>query len=801
MKQERINEISGVFFLLLGLFTLFSLFGHNAQDISFYTSHPNNPVKNITGIIGAYTSFGLYLSFGWSAFVVPILFLIWAASFITQRVPDKRFLKFVGLFTAIAASATLFAVLASDENRIAAGGCLGHVTATYLLKYFGFAGSLIISFCLLMLALILATDYLLFPLFEAIAQLGAQAIMLVWPYFSKIGTALASILFFWKKDRSDDGFMKKEKARDPELKIEKEKKEKPKKEVEAPKPALDAKILNQPIKVKAYRPEAGAEELKQKEAAPADSAKPVIKAFVPKAKLDTPKEKAEVSDEDSFKGVIGSVSKKKYILPSSSLLMKPPAAKASNDNLEANSKIIEQTLAEFGIEVKVTEVEQGPVITRYELLPAPGVKLNSISNLSDNLSLALKASSVRMIIPIPGKSAVGIEIPNSVTNMVYLRELVEAQEFAATKNPLPLILGKDTSGRPLISDLSGMPHMLIAGTTGSGKTVSVNAIISGLLFSRTPDELKFVMVDPKMVEMAIYNKIPHMLTPVVTDVRKAAHAINWVVQEMEKRYRLLSTVGVRNIASFNSRAITEADQLQLDIADAKNSENLIPAKLPYIVVVIDELADLMMTMRDKVEGPICRLAQLSRAVGIHLILATQRPSVDVITGVIKANFPARISFKVSSKVDSRTVLDGNGADQLLGKGDLLFLKPGEAKLIRGQAPFVTDEEIRDVVEYWAKQGSPEFLQELTAPVEKKSGDGSGEKDELYEEALKVVAETRVASTSNLQRRMGLGYTRAARIMDQLEAEGVIGPSQGAKAREVYVRNPNASEEAPSSEQA
>jgi DNA segregation ATPase FtsK/SpoIIIE, S-DNA-T family len=488
-------------------------------------------------------------------------------------------------------------------------------------------------------------------------------------------------------------------------------------------------------------------------------------------------------------------------LPSSSLLMKPPAAKASNDNLEANSKIIEQTLAEFGIEVKVTEVEQGPVITRYELLPAPGVKLNSISNLSDNLSLALKASSVRMIIPIPGKSAVGIEIPNSVTNMVYLRELVEAQEFAATKNPLPLILGKDTSGRPLISDLSGMPHMLIAGTTGSGKTVSVNAIISGLLFSRTPDELKFVMVDPKMVEMAIYNKIPHMLTPVVTDVRKAAHAINWVVQEMEKRYRLLSTVGVRNIASFNSRTISDADQLQLDIADAKNSENLIPAKLPYIVVVIDELADLMMTMRDKVEGPICRLAQLSRAVGIHLILATQRPSVDVITGVIKANFPARISFKVSSKVDSRTVLDGNGADQLLGKGDLLFLKPGEAKLIRGQAPFVTDEEIRDVVEYWAKQGSPEFLQELTAPVEKKSGDGSGEKDELYEEALKVVAETRVASTSNLQRRMGLGYTRAARIMDQLEAEGVIGPSQGAKAREVYVRNPNASEEAPSSEQA
>ena len=317
----------------------------------------------------------------------------------------------------------------------------------------------------------------------------------------------------------------------------------------------------------------------------------------------------------------------------------------------------------------------------------------------------------------------------------------------------------------------------------------MNAIISGLLDSRTPNELKFVMVDPKMVEMAVYNKIPHMLTPVVTDVKKAAHAINWVVQEMEKRYRLLASVGVRNISSFNARPVSEADQLQL--AAIEGSDNVIPAKLPYIVVVIDELADLMMTMRDKVEGPICRLAQLSRAVGIHLILATQRPSVDVITGVIKANFPARVSFKVSSKVDSRTVLDGNGADQLIGKGDLLFLKPGESKLIRGQAPFVTDEEIRNVVDYWAKQGTPEFLEELTAAgMEKKNNDAaSGEKDELYEDALRVVLETRVASTSNLQRRMGLGYTRAARIMDQLEAEGVIGPSQGAKAREVFLPAP------------
>lgn len=797
MKKERVNEIWGVVFMLLGLFALCSLIGYQRLDIPFYTSHANVPVNNYTGIIGAYTAFGLFLSFGWSAFVVPVLFLIWAWSFLKQRVPDKRLFKFIGLFAAIAASATLFSVLASDENRIAAGGCLGHVTSSYLLKYFGVAGSLIISFCVLLLALILATDYLLFPLIEAVMQLGAQMIIAVWPVISNAFESFANLMPWKEKDDREERAQKKDKQKPVEAKPEKEKKEKSKKEPESP---FDPNVVHQPIKVKAYNPgaEAAAEELKKEALAAAVTAVPKASSkAAPKPKLDVPK--PELPAGDDFKGVIGSVEKKTYVLPSRDLLVRPPAAKASNDNLEENSRIIQQTLSEFGVDVKVTEVEQGPVITRYELLPAPGVKVNSIANLSDNLALALKAASIRMIIPIPGKSAVGIEIPNSVTNMVYLRELVECPEFTAGKNPLPLILGKDTSGRPLISDLAGMPHMLVAGTTGSGKTVCVNAIISGLLYSRTPDELKFVMVDPKMVEMAIYNKIPHMLTPVVTDVKKAAHAINWVVAEMEKRYRLLAKVGVRNIASFNARMVESADQDQLDAVEG--SDNIIPYRLPYIVVVIDELADLMMTMRDKVEGPICRLAQLSRAVGIHLILATQRPSVDVITGVIKANFPARVSFKVSSKVDSRTVLDGNGADQLLGKGDLLFLKPGEAKLIRGQAPFVTDDEIRNVVEYWAKQGAPEFLEELTAGAEKKgNADGSGgEKDELYDEAMKVVLETRVASTSNLQRRMGLGYTRAARIMDQLEAEGVIGPSQGAKAREIYLPNPNASAETETSE--
>ena len=605
MKKERINEIWGVVFLLLGLFSLCSLIGYNRLDIPFYTSHPNNPVQNYTGIMGAYFSFALNLSFGWSSFVVPVLFLIWAWSFLKQRVPDKRLFKFIGLFAAIAASATLFSVLAAEENRIIAGGCLGHVTATYLLKYFGFAGSLIVSFCTLMLALILATDYLLFPFVEAAMQLVAQTIIAAWPYFSRAATAVRGLFSFNKKSaQAEERSIKKEKNSDAEIKKDKSKKE------PIAKPAFDEKVANQPIKVKAYQPGAQVDDLKKEALADSVAA---AKPHAPKARVNSPSGPAvqpgQSDDDNSFKGVIGSLAQKTYELPPTDLLMRPVAAKASNDNLELNSKIIEQTLAEFGIEVKVTEVEQGPVITRYELLPAPGVKLNAIANLSDNLALALKASSVRMIIPIPGKSAVGIEIPNSVTNMVYLRELVETAEFSKTKNPLPLILGKDTSGKPLISDLSGMPHMLIAGTTGSGKTVCVNAIISGLLYSRTPNELKFVMVDPKMVEMAIYNKIPHMLTPVVTDVKKAAHAINWVVQEMEKRYRLLASVGVRNISSFNARPVSEADQLQL--AAIEGSDNVIPAKLPYIVVVIDELADLMMTMRDKVVGPICRLAGIT----------------------------------------------------------------------------------------------------------------------------------------------------------------------------------------------
>jgi S-DNA-T family DNA segregation ATPase FtsK/SpoIIIE len=376
----------------------------------------------------------------------------------------------------------------------------------------------------------------------------------------------------------------------------------------------------------------------------------------------------------------------------------------------------------------------------------------------------MKAASIRIVAPIPGKARVGIEVPNSKGTVVFLKEVLTSKEFHDSKYKIPMVLGKDIAGHPVIADLSDMPHLLIAGTTGSGKTVCVNCLILSMLFKFAPSELKFVMVDPKMVELAPFNGLPHLLCPVVTDAKKAAVALTWLVGEMEDRYQLLAGVGSRNIESYNQKQ---------------------PNKMPYIVVIIDELADLMMVARDQIEAMITRLAQLSRAVGIHLVLATQRPSVDVITGVIKANFPSRISFKVASKVDSRTVLDVNGADKLLGKGDMLFLQPGVEKLIRAQGSLVMDREIERVMDFIKPQGNPVFNEEILKEQQKTSGFG-GEKDEIYDEAVRIVMETNQASASILQRRLRLGYTRAARIIDMMESDGIVGAFEGSKPRRILI---------------
>ena len=467
---------------------------------------------------------------------------------------------------------------------------------------------------------------------------------------------------------------------------------------------------------------------------------------------------------------------KPYELPSLELLDSPPpmGEREIKDNFEENSKILEETLLDFGIEAKVVEASKGPVITRYELLPARGVQVHRISALIDDISRSMKATSVRIVAPVPGKGTVGVEVPNSKGTLVYLKEVIESKEYKKPESLLKLALGKDISGAPIVTELDDMPHLLIAGATGSGKTVCVNSIISSLLFNATPDELKFIMIDPKRVELAAFNGLPHLLAPVVTEPKKVSHTLSWVVDEMERRYVLFAEVTVRNIDGYNKKA---------------KRENFVI--LPYIILIIDELADLMLVSAQEVENMITRLAQLSRAVGIHIIIATQRPSVDVITGVIKANFPARISFKVASKVDSRTVLDVNGAEKLLGKGDMLFMEPGTPKPVRAQGCLVSDEEIEKLASFIKSQRGPEFVEDIVK-AESKMKHKSFEKDEIYEEAVKVVLQTKQASVSMLQRRLGVGYTRAARLVDMMEDEGIVGPYQGSKPREILIEGQDGS---------
>ncbi len=789
MKKERINEISGVFFLLLGLFTLASLLFYHPEDIAFYSSHPNFPAANYAGISGAYLAFGLFFAFGVSAFVIPFVFLLWAECFFHQNVPERKFFKFLGLAAALLSSATLVGITVSLEQRFVSGGALGYVVGNYLLRYVGKLGSYILVGGVLLLSLLLATDFLLYPLFRAI--LGkCQAVFGVFTGLFKRAP---------KKNGNDIAALKKEQEKQlKELRLKEkaalEKEKAQEKEKEKPQP----RIPDMPLKIKTYQPTAGMGEDKTKtekkaKEEPRDLVKkPAAPLMVQKGEASEKDKAGEgATGESDFKGVIGSQIKAdaNYQFPSVDLLKRPKEdVTGAGDDLAANSQAIEATLAEFQIEVKVVEVEQGPKITLYEILPAPGVRANSIAAYEDDIAMALKATSIRMIIPIPGKQTIGIEVPNTFSRPILVREMIENPDFRSQKCMLPLVLGKDTSGRPMIPDLASMPHILIAGTTGSGKTVCINSIITGFLYHCTPSQLKLVMIDPKMVELAVYNKIPHMLSPVVTDVRKAANTLNWVVMEMEKRYKLFSTVGVRNIVGFNTREISEAGAEQVEAAG--ESENVIPVSIPYIVVIIDELADLMLVAQDKVETAITRLAALSRAVGIHLILATQRPSVDVITGVIKANFPARVGFKVASVVDSRTILDAKGAEKLLGRGDMLFIQPGSDNMIRGQAPLIIDEEINKVVAFVASQAKPEFHSEIQAAQNGVTAGASGEKDEIYEEAKRIVLTTRKASTSYLQRRLSLGYARAARVVDQLEANGVIGPSDGAKPRDILLPNPN-----------
>jgi S-DNA-T family DNA segregation ATPase FtsK/SpoIIIE len=467
-------------------------------------------------------------------------------------------------------------------------------------------------------------------------------------------------------------------------------------------------------------------------------------------------------------------------------LLSPPISiqGSTADELKRLAMVLTAKCEEFDVRGSVTQINPGPVVTTFEFKPEAGVKYNRITNLVEDLCLALEAESI-LIERIPGKSTVGIEVPNANRETIMLREMLESEAFASGRSPLTLALGKEINGRMRVADLASMPHLLIAGSTGSGKSVSMNSFILSILFKATPEEVKLILVDPKRLELGLYEGIPHLVTPIITDPKVAANALRNAVREMERRLKLLAEKGVRNIEQYNK--LFERKEESLNLFEPPEEH----APLPLIVIFIDELADLMMVDSHNVEASITRLAQMARAVGIHLVLATQRPSVDVITGLIKANFPARLSFRVATKVDSRTILDSNGAEALLGKGDMLYSPPGSGRLVRVHGPFVTESEIAQVVEFWRAQATPSYVEEfLQAPPPEDAEDEeewSGERDEAYEDAVRVVVEMGKASTSILQRRLRLGYGRAARLLDIMQKDGIISAPDGSKPREVLKR--------------
>jgi S-DNA-T family DNA segregation ATPase FtsK/SpoIIIE len=492
----------------------------------------------------------------------------------------------------------------------------------------------------------------------------------------------------------------------------------------------------------------------------------------------------------------------RYRFPPLALLKEQVRAPArhSEEEHRGNAENLLRILGEFGVEVTLGEIHVGPVITRYELVPAAGVRVEKISGLDKNIALGMRAQSVRILAPIPGKAAVGVEVPNQNPTPVGLREILESEDWVSAKAELPIALGKDVSGKPLISDLAKMPHLLIAGATGSGKSVCINSIIASILYSKSPREVRLIMVDPKVVELKIFNSLPHMLIPVVTEPKKVPGALKWLLSEMGQRYQIFAKVNVRNISAFNARKKVPPEPPPDGRGDLAAADDglVIPEHLPYIVAIIDELADLMMVAPAEIETSIARLAQLARAAGIHLIIATQRPSVNVITGVIKANLPSRIAFQVASQVDSRTILDVKGADTLIGRGDMLFSPPGTSRLVRAQGAFVSDEEVLGLVAYLKENNDPPvYAQSVQEHIDRASqededldgeeADGElGDDETLYRQALEVLKSSRRASTSMLQRRLRIGYNRAARVMEMMEEKGIVGPENGSSPREILV---------------
>lgn len=752
------RDVGGILLHAFWILLLLSLVSYHASDIYIMQSPPNQPALNLIGPVGAWLAFGVLMGLGVVGYLAPLAIGVYACFLLFKKqgwVWPKLvwlILLFLALLCLVELRPEFWQPAVRRLNIVGPGGVLGVLLGPRgLFKLLGTAGTAILAGAVLLASLVLLFEVQLLLVFRFAGEAAKR-----------------------RYDRWVEG---RQALRDRREQIEEEQKK-----LNRQRQRLE-RVLGAQRDTPAPAAAAAPERLPkpEKELGTTDEGEEEEPRAPVRVERPRPLPRAKPRPAPAPGA---------FVLPPVDLLDPIPDSRDREvpADVRGGAQLLKETLAEFDIEVDITNVEQGPVVTRYEMLPAPGVRVEKIAGLSSNIALAMKAESVRVLAPVPGKGVVGIEVPNSKTTLVYLREILEGDAWRTSRAALPLSLGKDVSGRPLLADLAEMPHLLVAGATGSGKTVCINSILTALLMSRTPEEMRLLLIDPKRVEFSAFNHVPHLVVPVITDAKKVGIGLRWAINEMETRYKMFAREGVRNIKGFNSRPAAQQEKLFEEAgAEDEEREEQPPARYPYIVIVVDELADLMLVAQAEIEDAIARLAQLSRATGIHMILATQRPSVNVITGTIKANFPARIAFQVAQKTDSRTILDAIGADKLLGKGDMLFMPPGASKLIRAQGTMTTDREIHAVVDFIKAQGQPDYESAVKEKIENKSVDlpEMGD-DELLEPAIEVIRQTGRASTSLLQRRLRIGYTRAARLMDLMEEKGIVGPPKGSDPRDILI---------------
>ncbi len=747
--SRRVSEFAGVALFAAALIWLIALATYEPTDpVWFFSAGSGAQPVNFAGRVGAFLAELSFQLLGYGSYLLPAAMVILGWHYFWCRSVDAQYSKLVGaglLFACVSSLLSLaFGSVDVAGKPFRSGGYLGDWFAASMSEYLNRTGSIIVILTLLFLSVVLSTQYSLGRMFSSATKVSRSG-----------GLRMFHVLRSWLDERR--------RIRQRQALLEKQ----ARKGDSAPALAIPRKPLEA---VPARAPVVAV--ASEVEAPPVEGRKPPVMAKRTKTAENPPLPLPDPEPRPPKR--IGT-----FTIPPLSLLDAPKTERKIDEReLMEGARLLEDKCREFAVEGGVAQIHPGPVVTTFEFKPDAGVKYGKITSLADDLCLAMQAESV-LIDRIPGKSTVGIQIPNQAREQISLRELLQSEIYQRSSSKLTLALGKTIHGEPYMTDLAVMPHLLIAGSTGTGKSVAINSMLSSILFRATPEDVRLIMIDPKRVELGVYEDIPHLMTPVVVDPKQAINALRWAVKEMEERYKKLAAAGVRNIEQYNRNAAYMAKEKP----SAESEEPLIP--LPYIVVVIDELADLMMVARGDVEESIARLAQMARAVGVHLLLATQRPSVDVITGLIKANLPSRISFRVQSKIDSRTILDGNGAEQLLGRGDMLFMPPGSSRAVRLHGPYISEQESARLASFLRKQGKPVYNTSITAE-EKKIDALDMEKDDLYDEAARIVVSSGQASISYLQRRLRIGFSRAARLVDMMEMDGLVSPGVGGKPREVLV---------------